>query len=199
MRFVRGGMARPASVAVLAGSFNPPTVAHMALVRAAAFHADETVCVVPARLPHKEHHGASVEERAHMLLDADPSLGFAVAISDGGLFLDIARECRVHYGEQIRLSFVCGRDAAERILNWDYGRADAAERMLADFELLVAPRGGHFSAPDDLPRRIHPLAMPPDYDDVSSTEVRERIRRGEPWESLVPAGIVDHARRIYGL
>ncbi len=198
MRFVRSGAVRPASVAVLAGSFNPPTVAHIALARAAASHADETLCVVPAILPHKEHHGASVEERARMLVHADPSLQYAVAISEGGLFVDIARECRAHYGEQIRLLFVCGRDAAERIVNWDYGRPDKAERMLADFELLVAPRGGHYDAPGHLRRRIHQLEGSPDFDDVSSTEVRERIRRGEPWESLVPAGIVDHARRIYG-
>ncbi len=29
------------------------------------------------------------------------------------------------------LSFICGRDAAERILHWDYGRPGVVEEMLA--------------------------------------------------------------------
>jgi nicotinate-nucleotide adenylyltransferase len=197
MRFVRQGTAHPATVAILAGSFNPPTVAHLALADAARGHAEQVVCVAPAALPHKEQHGATVEERARMLLEADPAEAFAVAISEGGLFIDIARECREHYGERIGLYFVCGRDAAERIVSWDYGRPGAAEQMLADFELLVAPRSGDYVAPGHLRRRIHALPVGGNFEAVSSTGVRERIRRGEPWEHLVPAGIVEQARRIY--
>jgi nicotinic acid mononucleotide adenylyltransferase len=33
---------------------------------------------------------------------------------------------------------------------------------------------------------------------LSSTEVRERIMQGEPWEHLVPETIVERVRAIYG-
>jgi hypothetical protein len=39
-----------------------------------------------------------------------------------------------------QLLFICGRDAAERIVAWDYGEPDAFRRMLDQFELLVAAR-----------------------------------------------------------
>jgi nicotinic acid mononucleotide adenylyltransferase len=92
---------------------------------------------------------------------------------------------------------VCGRDAAERILTWDYGRRGVVEEMLGEFELLVAPRGGHFTPPAEYRDRIHALQVGPGHEEVSSTEVRERIARGEPWEHLVPERIRERVREIY--
>ena len=182
---------------VLAGSFNPPTIAHEELVYAASRHVEEVVCVVPSVLPHKEFFGAGLEQRLEMLEAADLAADFSIASSEKGLFIDIARECRDHYGQDTRLYFICGRDAAERIVNWDYGRPGVAEEMFREFELLVAARGGEFEAPAKFRDRIHPLQLRSTHDHVSSTEVRERIARGERWEHLVPEGIVEQVRRIY--
>jgi nicotinic acid mononucleotide adenylyltransferase len=93
----------------------------------------------------------------------------------------------------IRQSFICGRDAAERIVNWDYGRPGVFEEMLGEFDLLVAPRQGSWRHPSVLE-----LSLPCDFDSVSATEVRQRIASGEPWEHLVPESIRAMARRIYG-
>jgi nicotinic acid mononucleotide adenylyltransferase len=49
-----------------------------------------------------------------------------------------------------------------------------------------------------LQSRIHPLALAPTFDEVSSTEVRRRIAAGEPWEHLVPESIIELVRGIYG-
>jgi nicotinic acid mononucleotide adenylyltransferase len=97
----------------------------------------------------------------------------------------------------VRLYFLCGRDAAEWILGWDYGRPGVVEEMLQDFELLVAPRGGHFEPPPQFRHRIHSLALAGEHDSVSSSEVRERIARGQRWEHLVPEPIVELVRAIY--
>jgi nicotinate (nicotinamide) nucleotide adenylyltransferase len=185
----------PLRVGVVAGSFNPPTMAHEELVYAAGFHVDEVVCVVPGVLPHKEYFGATLAQRLEMLAELMPPC--SIASSEKGLFIDIARECREHFGPEVRLSFVCGRDAAERILTWDYGRPGVVEEMLGEFELLVAPRGGHFTAPAQYRDRIHALHVKSGHEDVSSTEVRERIARGEAWEHLVPEGIRERVREIY--
>jgi len=132
-----------------------------------------------------------------MLDAAGLAIPHAIASTEQGLFIDIARECRDHYGREVKLSLICGRDAAERILHWDYGRAGVVEEMLGEFELLVAQRGGHFSPPTEYRHRIHALDIREGHEEVSSTEVRERITRGEPWEHLVPERIREKVREIY--
>jgi nicotinate (nicotinamide) nucleotide adenylyltransferase len=197
LRFYQRSLKRPRTLGILAGSFNPPTVAHAHLAYAAEWHVDQLLFIVPSVLPHKEYFGATLEQRLELVAGAELAAEYEVACSEQGLFIDIARECRAHYGPETRLYFICGRDAAERILSWDYGRPGVVEEMLREFELLVAPRAGDFEPPAKYGHRIHPLALRSDCTEVSSTEVRERIRRGEAWEHLVPERIVDRVRAIY--
>lgn len=177
---------------VLAGAFNPVTRAHLALADAALSQVDDVICVVPRVYPHKQFHGAALEDRIAMLERAGGR--YRVETTAGGLFIDIARELR---SEDTEISFICGRDAAERIIRWDYGEGGSIETMLDEFALLVAERGGPYHAPANLRHRVHRLALGNDFRDVSSTEVRRRIAAGEPWEQLVPSAIVDDVRRIY--
>jgi nicotinate-nucleotide adenylyltransferase len=179
-------------VGVLAGAFNPVTRAHLALADAALHRVDEVICVVPRAYPHKEFHGAALEDRIAMLKLADGR--YRVETTEGGLFIDIARELR---RADTELFFICGRDAAERIIHWDYGEAGAIETMLDEFSLLVADRGGTYEAPAHLRHRVHALPLDEDFSEVSSTEVRRRIAAGEPWEHLVPPPIVERVRKIY--
>jgi len=181
----------------LAGSFNPPTIAHLELAVAASRSVDLIVCVVPRVFPHKDYSGATLEQRVEMLDAAGLAIPHAIASTEQGLFIDIARECRDHYGAEVQLSLICGRDAAERMLHWDYGRAGVVEEMLSEFELLVAPRGGHFSPPAEYRSRIHALDVGSGFEEVSSTEVRERIARGGRWEHLVPEKIRERVREVY--
>jgi nicotinate (nicotinamide) nucleotide adenylyltransferase len=186
-------------VGVLAGSFNPPTIAHFELLRAAQAEVDQTICVLPTAFPHKDYSGATLRQRLEMLRLAASSLELpcSVATTEQGLFIDIARECRSAFGSPTEISLLCGADAAERILTWDYGRAGVVEEMLAEFQLLVAPRGRIYAPAPELSHRILPLRIEGHYHEVSSTEVRERIRHGEAWEHLVPAPICELVREIY--
>jgi nicotinate-nucleotide adenylyltransferase len=197
VEFFRRLPAEPRRLGILAGGFNPPTRAHVELMRAAAPHIDQGLWALPRAFPHKDYFGATLEQRLAMLASADPETPASIATVEGGLLIDIARECRSHYGPETRIYLLCGADAAERILTWDYGRAGVVEEMLQEFEMLVAPRGNDYQAPDEFLNRIHPLAMPTDYHQVSSTELRERIRRGEPWEHLAPEPLIKMIRAIY--
>lgn len=142
--------------------------------------------------PHKQFEGAGLEQRLAMLAQTS----YRVETTEGGLFIDIAREMRTKEPES-EIYFVCGRDAAERILNWDYGEPGFAERMLQEFALLVAARQGEFTVPAQFAQRVIPLRLNGSFDEVSSTEVRRRMAAGEPWEDLVPNEIVDLVREIY--
>ncbi|MGA7235052.1 MAG: hypothetical protein WBY44_05210 [Bryobacteraceae bacterium] len=198
MLFLRRAQGRPSRIGILPGAFNPPTVAHLALAQSSLFQVDETLFVLPKALPHKLYEGAPFETRIEMMraVTADWPR-FSIAVSEGGLFRDIARECRQAYGENGRLSFVCGRDAAERILNWDYGGNTTVSEMLREFDLLVASRRGELEAPLHLRHAIAQLHLSDDLDSVSSSEVRDRAARGEPWEHLVPQAARKLAAEIY--
>ena len=172
----------------------------MALARAALSHGvDEVVYILPRVFPHKPYDRASFAQRAQLLsAAAGEDQSFSVAAADGGLFVEIAAECRAAYGMHVALTFVCGRDAAERIVNWDYGRPGALGEMLRQFDLLVAARGGEYEPPAEFRTAIRCMQLAGEFDHVSATEVRGLIARGEAWEHLVPAAIRQRVKEIYG-
>lgn len=181
-------------LALLPGSFNPPTKAHVALARAATRKADAVLFVLPRAFPHKEYTGASLADRLAMLSRvAEGEPRFGVAVSDGGLVVEMAREARALYAAPA-VSVLCGRDAAERYVEWDYGEPGAIERLLTEFRLLVAPRNGAYVPPERLRFAIDTLDAEPG-DDCSSTAVRDAPHA---WPELVPAEIADLVERIYG-
>jgi nicotinate (nicotinamide) nucleotide adenylyltransferase len=189
---------QPARLGVLPGSFNPPTRAHLALAEAALVELDEVVLVLPRTFPHKNYDGASFAQRADMLrasLNGRPRL--AAATSVGGLFIEIALECRAAYGPNVALAFVCGRDAAERMVGWDYGKPNFINRILESFHLLVACREGAYEPPQHLRQHIRALPLPTGVNGISASDVRRRIRDGFPWQHLVPDAIVPMVREIY--
>jgi nicotinate-nucleotide adenylyltransferase len=198
MQFLQRAVNSPTRLGVLPGSFNPPTIAHLALARAALAAVDEVLFVLPRSFPHKEYEGTSLEQRlelVHHAVAAEPR--FSVAITEGGLFIEIARECRATYGGEFGISFLCGRDAAERIACWNYGREEAWREMLREFDLLVAPRGGSYQpGPAEL-GSFRQIQIDPCCEMVSATEVRRRIALRQPWEHLVPEEIHAKVREFY--
>jgi nicotinic acid mononucleotide adenylyltransferase len=186
----------PKRVALFPGAWNPPTVAHVAIARAALGHADEVVWLLPRAFPHKRFEGASFELRVEMLCRiAAEEGGFSVAVADGGLYFEMAEEAREHFGPAVELALVCGRDAAERIAAWDYGRPGVFNEMLDRCPLLVAGRAGDFLPHARHANRIRRLAV--NLDEVSSTEIRRRISGSGDWRGLVPECIGDVVSGIF--
>ncbi|MGC9969485.1 MAG: hypothetical protein ABSE56_02725 [Bryobacteraceae bacterium] len=198
MEFLRRAVGEARRLGVFPGTFNPPTRAHLALAGAGLAVVDEVVFVLPRILPHKGWEGARFEDRLRLLETAiGEDLRFSIAASEKGLFIEIARECGEAYGAGAELYFLCGRDAAERVVNWDYEQPGAFLEQLGEFQLLVAPRKGVYEPPARMRGRIHALPMEQEYDELSASEVRGRIRRGEPWEHLVPEAIVGIVKQVY--
>ena len=178
-------------------AFDPPTRAHVALAQAALGDHDETLLVLPRVFPHKPYEGVSFDERLQLLLAlADAHPRFSVGSVGNGLFLAIARDCRAVYGPDTELTMLCGRDAAERALHWDYGAGPGFAQQLREFGMLVARRGRAFDVPRDLRARVRTTELC-DCDAVSSTEVRQRLRDGRPIDDLIPSEIAAHITRLY--
>jgi nicotinate (nicotinamide) nucleotide adenylyltransferase len=198
LEFLHGGVSRPARVAVFPGAYNPPTVAHLEIARAAAEWADEVLWVIPRAFPHKDFAGAPLEARCRMLaVLAQEHPAFSAATSQGGLYAEIADEARAHFPEPAEIALVCGRDAAQRLVEWDYGEPGFVDRMLRRYRLLVAARGGEYQPLERHRHRIDTLVLPASLDLVSSSEVRRRMEEGGDWRALVPPSIHQHIRAAY--
>lgn len=199
MRFLRRPRKQSRCIAVFCGAFHPPTVAHEALAVAARQHVDEVLWVMPERFPHKVYEGVDLPGRLEMLLDAtsDP-----VAVASESLFFPIAAEAESTLpGTSVQL--LIGEDGARRILEWDYGLSTEShenylQQQLSRFPILTAARQEQWELPPVLAGHFSWLNLDPELASVSSTIVRERLLRGEPWEHLVPASIRSHVSRFYG-
>ncbi len=195
-------------LAILGGAYNPITYAHLAIadavVRAMGMH--EVLFCLPEVPPHKTIFGASLEQRLDMVQLAVADRPYAaVGLSTHGLFLDIYRAVGSVYPPRIEVFFLTGRDAAERILTWDYDDTEAAlQQMFTAFEFIVCDREGVFEIPDD-PRlmpyhdRIHRCPMDVQANHISSTAVREHLQQDRPIDQLVPPAVADYIRthRLY--
>jgi nicotinate-nucleotide adenylyltransferase len=197
IHFFQGATLHSGRLGIFPGAFNPVTRAHLAVARAAReqHHLDQVVLLLPRNFPHKEYDGTTLAERVALLEAAtghDPVL--AIASSQGGLFIEIAREFRAACGVVVAIYLLCGRDAAERIVHWDYGEGPPFAQQLEEFQMLVASREGEYTAPPEFAPHIHRIRMPPAYDEVSSSAVRKAIEQRSDWESLVPAAVAMQIR-----
>jgi nicotinic acid mononucleotide adenylyltransferase len=198
MDLVQRGARDARRVAVLPAAWNPPTLAHLALAEAALDFSDEVLLVLPRVFPHKEFDQAGFDLRLDWLRRiASSRVGLGVGVAEGGLFLEMVRALRAADPQVEQVYIVCGRDAADRFLDWPYDRGPDSAEQLREFSLLVAPRGKPFVPNAALRDAIHTLKLDPKLSGISSTEVRQRIRRGEPWTHLVPNEIAGEVSGTY--
>jgi len=190
-------------VGLFGGTFNPLHEAHLLVARVALTQcALSEVLFVPAGIPpHKEvEDGIHKEDRYEMVRRAiadTPGLGVSrIEIDrDGPSYtIDTIRSLRIAYPEG--LAFIVGAELLLQIETWKEPKA-----LLGSVPFIVAPRDGipreaFARAPFDR-AELHFLGM--EEVDLSSTWVRERLRRGEAVDAWVPRPVVDYIaeRRLY--
>jgi nicotinic acid mononucleotide adenylyltransferase len=198
LEFLHRGAADPSRVVLFPGTWNPPTVAHVEIATTALRGADEVIWVMPRVLPHKSFDGPGFDARCGMLRAlVRETPGFSAAISCGGLYAEIAEEARRYFGAGTEIALALGRDAAERIAGWDYGRPGVFEEFIERYRLLVAARDGDYEPEPHHAASISSLPMESSWDEVSSSEVRRRIADGASWRELVPKAIVPMVETLY--
>jgi nicotinate-nucleotide adenylyltransferase len=176
-------------VALYGGSFNPPHVAH----QLAALYVLETSLVdelwlVPCFKHPFEKALAPFEDRLEMCRRAAAALGPRAQVSDcerrlGGesrTLRTVHALLAEHPG--IELSLVVGADLVGELPSW-YG-AEELQRLV---KLIVVGRAGFDGGGPALPA-------------VSSSDIRERLRRGHPVDALLPRSVLDYVtqRKLYG-
>ena len=200
---VRPPLDAPAGVALLAGSFDPPTIAHLALARAALARAERVVLVYSVRTLQKEgpvpgepllDHVARV---AAMEAVAGQDARFSVAVASHGLLADQARAARALW-PAAHLFLAMGSDKVLQLLDprWYPDRDAAVDRLLDEATVLYAIRSGDLGRTEAtlaaFPRwrdRFVRLDVDPEVAAVSSRLVRERLRAGQEVGPLVPDAV----------
>ena len=188
------------SIGLVPGSFDPMTVAHVALAEAAAGHA--ILVWSPATLPKERSSGGHPEpplldpvRRIESLLafaEAHPVIG--VAISSHGRYVDQA-EAFARTFPGARPVIAVGSDKVLQLLDpvWYDDRDAALARLFAVADIAYAARSGGEEELDRLlasePRwapRLRQLDVSPTLARISSRDVRRRVRAGEDVGALVP-------------
>ncbi|MGA9837957.1 MAG: nicotinate-nucleotide adenylyltransferase [Gemmatimonadaceae bacterium] len=180
---------------VLGGSFDPPHVGHL-LAASDAFEElalDRLVFVPAAAQPLKAaRFVASPQHRlamVHLAVDGDPRFSVsAIEIDRGGLSytVDTLAAFAERYPDAERV-FLVGADAFATLAHW---REPARIARLARLAVMgrvgveIAPPPAGVSASAVIPLQTRRV-------DVSSTEIRERVRLGKPLRGFVTEAVAD--------
>ncbi len=185
----------------LSASFNPITLAHLALVRAAAtlVPPGEVLLLLSLANVDKEMTGLSLERRAEILLAvAARRPAFSVALASHGRFVEKLAAIRACYPAAASPVFLLGADTLIRLFDPRYytDRAAALERLFAGSRVIAATRAPHgpealaafLARPDVAPyaARIAAVELPAHLARISATDVRARLARGDSVAHLVP-------------
>ena len=183
---------RPPRIGVMGGTFDPIHHGHLVAASEAAhsFDLDEVV-FVPTGQPWQKSGVSNREHRYEMtVISTASNPRFTVSR------VDIDREGPTYTIDTLRdlaaqrpdaeLFFITGADAVAQILSW----RDHDELWdLAHF--VAVSRPGHVLSTEGLPsERVSQLEIPAMA--ISSTDCRERVRRGHPVWYLVPDGVVQY-------
>jgi len=189
------------TVALLPGSFNPPTAAHLLLAERALSEGFDCVLLLLARnTVGKEPSGLVPEDRL-LAMRAASGGNFGVGASSHGLYADQAEAAKKLY-PKADITFLVGSDKVVQIFDprWYDDRDGALERLFGSASLVVAPRSDQsellrevLAAPKN--RRfadsVSVLRLHPAVGDLSSTRVRGLLRAGAEPAGLVPTAVAE--------
>jgi nicotinate-nucleotide adenylyltransferase len=174
-------------IGILGGRFDPPHLGHLALARAAVEHfgIDELHVTVVADAAHKGSE-APAADRLELARLTFTELGAAVELEHRGYTVDALEA----YGYEDPV-FLIGADELEALPTWK-----EPERVLELARLGVAARPG-YEPPTTPPARVELFELEPHP--ISSSEIRRRVREGEPIDGFVTPSVADYivSRGLY--
>ena len=188
-------------VGIMGGTFDPVHYGHLIVANEVAQLLDlESVIFSPAARPwHKAaDHLAPPEDRLDMLslaLEAAPDfVASTVDLDRGGdtytidTLDDLDAQFEAMYpGESVDWFFITGADALADLASWK-----SPDQLLQRATFVGVTRPGHeLSVPlvDELGRVI---LLEIDETDISSTDIRKRVSRGDSIDGLVPEVVADY-------
>lgn len=183
-------------VALFGGSFNPPHVGHLLAAHyVRATQGMDEVWLMPA---YQHPFGKALESFEHRLnmcqamcrdssgwLKASPVEQEVAEQGGTGYTVETLTHLVEKY-PRVAFSLILGSDILRDLPNWK-----SFDRIQQMVQVLVLYRAGYPA----------PNVLGPPVAEVSSTQIRELMARGEAPTELVPSVVIDYARRarLYGL
>jgi nicotinamide-nucleotide adenylyltransferase len=188
------------SMALLPGSFNPPTAAHLLLAERARREGFGCVLFVLARnTVDKEPSGLIPEDRLMSLRYVAQRAGMGVAVCSAGLYADMADAASMLF-PGTEMAFLVGSDKVAQIFDDSYyeNREDALDALFSRARLIVAPRTDDGEIAREILERpenrawanlVSILPLHPAVSELSSTRVRGLLQAGADPTGLVPSAV----------
>ena len=186
----------------MGGTFDPVHHGHLVAASevAARYGLDEVVFVPTGQPWQKADEEVTAAEHRYLMTviatAANPHFTVSrVDIDRAGptYTIDTLRDLRAARGEDVDYYFITGADALAQILGWK-----AASELFELARFIGVTRPGHTLSTEGLPaERVSVLEIPALA--ISSTDCRDRARRGDPVWYLVPDGVVQYIskHRLY--
>ena len=178
-------------IGLFGGTFDPIHVAHLEVAEAVrtALRLDRVLLVVANDPWQKVDHDITPAEDRYAMVAAAvagyPGLEASrLELDRGGpsFTVDTVREIeRRHPGADVVL--IVGADVVEGLPTW---KEEPALRELVTLAVVGRPGVGQVEAPPGW-RTVH---VPPSSLDVSSSDLRHRLQRGEPVDGVVPDDVI---------
>jgi nicotinate-nucleotide adenylyltransferase len=188
----------------MGGTFDPIHHGHLVTAEAALwqFDLDEVVFVPTGQPWMKADREVSPAEHRYLMTVIATSSNPRFSVSrieierDGPTFaIDTLQELRRQAEEPIELFFITGADAMLEILHWK-----DPQEVLAEAHFIAATRPGFDLArfEEEAPTS-HPKVSVMDVPAlaISSTDIRRRVRDGQPIRYLVPEGVQTYIEKSH--
>ncbi len=200
---------------VFSSSFNPPTVAHVWLCESAErqLQLQEVLLLLSVVNVDKKQFDFALEERADMMLAlAQEHPNWSVALCSHGRFVEKAHAVKEAYPAETEVWFIVGYDTLVRIFEprfyLDLPMEEALKSLFELARIAVFPRGEaderailkFLKRPEVEPfaEKIDTLPIDPSLLWVSSTLVREKLKRGEDVTELLPKSVLKFIQPFKG-
>lgn len=192
-------------IGIMGGTFDPIHLGHLATAESARelFALDEILFIPAARPPHKldrrvtdEHHRLTMTELATRSNKFFRVSDMEIRRTGLSYTLDTINELHKIFGDSTELFFIIGADSLADLSKWH-----AARELVAKCHFIATTRQGvdvNFSAVEKffgatVSEHIHRCTTP--GLEISSTDIRERVKAHRSIKYLVPEVVEDYIRR----
>ncbi len=180
---------------IFGGTFNPPHIAHLIgaeLVRD-EFHIDRILFIPSYIPPHKQKPDIPVVARLDMLniaIEGNPCFLLVdneIKRKEVSYTIDTIKEIMAQYGGENSLHLIIGADQAKEFRDWK-----EPDTLIGMFEsIIIMTRPGY--SRDEIDRGLRGKTKIFEMNiDISSTMIREFVRRGKSIKYLVPEGVREY-------
>jgi nicotinic acid mononucleotide adenylyltransferase len=179
--------------ALLLGAFDPPTNAHIAILRAAANRLDVpgVLCPTTVLLARPADTLLDDDVRLRLLEAVAESEGFGLCVADRGTYLDVARDLRA---SGVDATFVIGSDKVPQLADpsfYEDGEAGVAATF-REVRFVIVERPGAAVASGDIEViQVKDVFADQRHAAISATEVRRRVRDGLSVDEFVPPVVAE--------